>query len=201
MSGQRHVPATLPPGESLGIHCRGSWLGPGAGLDGYGCPHRASNPRTIQNVAKLSTHCCISVSNPKRCPGEMKPQLLTPLQRTHQTGLSRGCQAAAVTSRRCELIRRRFSYTGCVHTAVSNTVMYGQATHCSTPVHSHRRQSRPNEKEHYFRELCTVVGWVVSHLLCSVWQRTVRTPVLTQCFCGTDQNTCQLPARSEGASW
>ena len=50
---------------------------------------------------------------------------------SHRTGLSRGYQAAAVTSRRCELRRRRVSYRGCVHTAVSNMVMYGQATHCS----------------------------------------------------------------------
>jgi len=158
MGGQRHVPAALPPGDSLGIHCTGSWLGPGAGLDGYGCPHRASNPRTVQTVANLSTDCSISVSNPKRCPGQMKLQPLTPLRRTHRTGLSRGCQAATVTSRRCELRRRRLSYTGCVHTAVSNTVMYGQATHCSTRVRSHRRQFRPNEKEHYFRELCSCRG-------------------------------------------
>jgi hypothetical protein len=113
---QRHAPAALPPGEGLGIHCRGRWVGPGAGLDGYDCPHRASNPRTVQPVTNCSNDSDISVANPKRGPEEMTLQLLTPFQRTHRTGLSRGYQVAAVTSRRCELRRRRFLATRAVFT-------------------------------------------------------------------------------------
>ena len=34
MGGQRHTPATLPPGNRPGTHCIGGWVGPRAGLDG-----------------------------------------------------------------------------------------------------------------------------------------------------------------------
>jgi hypothetical protein len=34
MSGQRHAPAALCPGEMIpGTHCAGGWVGPTAGLD------------------------------------------------------------------------------------------------------------------------------------------------------------------------
>ena len=36
MSGQRHAPAALPLGKKPGTHCIGCWVGPRAGLDGYG---------------------------------------------------------------------------------------------------------------------------------------------------------------------
>jgi hypothetical protein len=144
-------------------------VGPEAGVDGYGCPHWASNPQTVQPVENCSTDCDDSIPNPKRGPGEKKLQLLTPFQRTHRTGPSRGYRAAAVTSRRCELRRRRFSYTGCVHAAVSNMVMYGQATHCSTPsratrVRSHRRQKRNTTSGN----CVLVLWWMVSQLLSCV---------------------------------
>jgi len=35
VGGQRHVPAALPPGKTWS-HCVGGWVGPRAGLDGYG---------------------------------------------------------------------------------------------------------------------------------------------------------------------
>jgi hypothetical protein len=40
VSGLRHAPAALPPGKRIGTHCIGDWVGPRAGLDGYGkfCP-------------------------------------------------------------------------------------------------------------------------------------------------------------------
>jgi hypothetical protein len=46
VGGQRHAPAALPPGKRPGTHCTGGWVGPTAGLDGYGKsrPHRDSIP-------------------------------------------------------------------------------------------------------------------------------------------------------------
>jgi hypothetical protein len=42
VGSQRHAPATLPPGKSLGTHCIGGWVGLRAGPDGCGKtrPHR-----------------------------------------------------------------------------------------------------------------------------------------------------------------
>ena len=34
--GQRHAQAALPPGKGSGTYCREGWVGPRAGLDGYG---------------------------------------------------------------------------------------------------------------------------------------------------------------------
>ena len=34
--GQSHALAALPPGKRPGTHCTGDWLGPFAGLDGFG---------------------------------------------------------------------------------------------------------------------------------------------------------------------
>ena len=36
VSGQQHAPAALYPRERPGTHCTGGWVGPRAGLDGYG---------------------------------------------------------------------------------------------------------------------------------------------------------------------
>ena len=38
VGGQRHAPATLPPGKT-GTHCIGGWVGPKAVLDGCGKSH------------------------------------------------------------------------------------------------------------------------------------------------------------------
>jgi hypothetical protein len=34
VDGKYHVPAALPPGETLFTHCAGGWVGPRAGLNG-----------------------------------------------------------------------------------------------------------------------------------------------------------------------
>ena len=34
VGGQRHAPATLPPGKRPGTHEKGGWMGLGAGLTG-----------------------------------------------------------------------------------------------------------------------------------------------------------------------
>jgi hypothetical protein len=46
VGSQRHAPAVLPPGKRPRTHCIGGWVGPKAGLDGYGKsrPHRDSIP-------------------------------------------------------------------------------------------------------------------------------------------------------------
>jgi hypothetical protein len=46
VGGHRHAPAAIYPQERPGIHCKGGWLGPRAGLDRCGkCrPHRDSIP-------------------------------------------------------------------------------------------------------------------------------------------------------------
>jgi hypothetical protein len=45
LRGLRYAPASLTPGKGLGVHCTGGWVGPGAGLEGYGKsrPHWRSN--------------------------------------------------------------------------------------------------------------------------------------------------------------
>jgi hypothetical protein len=46
VGGQRHALATLPPGKSAGALFIGGWVGPRAGLDGWGKSrlHRDSIP-------------------------------------------------------------------------------------------------------------------------------------------------------------
>jgi hypothetical protein len=46
VGGQRHAPATLPPGKRAGARFIGGWVGPGDYLDGFGKsrPHRDSIP-------------------------------------------------------------------------------------------------------------------------------------------------------------
>ena len=49
LGGQRHAPAALPPGKRHGTHCIGGWVGPRAGLKGYGKsrPHQVAIPTTL----------------------------------------------------------------------------------------------------------------------------------------------------------
>ena len=56
VSGQRHAPAALTPGE-IGTHCTGGWVGPRAGLDGCAKfrPPPGFDPRTVQPVASRYT--------------------------------------------------------------------------------------------------------------------------------------------------
>jgi len=44
--GQCHTPATLPLDTRPGTHCTGGWVGPRAGLDGWGksCPSQEVQP-------------------------------------------------------------------------------------------------------------------------------------------------------------
>jgi len=41
VGGKRNAPSALTPGKILGAYCIGGWVGPRAGLDGYGIsrPH------------------------------------------------------------------------------------------------------------------------------------------------------------------
>jgi len=36
LGGQHHAPATLPAGKTRITNCTGGWVGPRAGLNGYG---------------------------------------------------------------------------------------------------------------------------------------------------------------------
>ena len=36
VGGYRHAPVALPPGKRPGNHCIGGWVGPRAGLHGFG---------------------------------------------------------------------------------------------------------------------------------------------------------------------
>jgi hypothetical protein len=57
VGGQRHTPSALPPGKRPGTHCLRGWVGPRAGLDGYGKSHPPPgfDPRTVQPVASRYT--------------------------------------------------------------------------------------------------------------------------------------------------
>jgi len=57
VGGQRHAPAALPPGKGPGAICKGGWVGPRAGLDGWGksCSQLEYDPRTVQPVASRYT--------------------------------------------------------------------------------------------------------------------------------------------------
>ena len=56
VSGQQHAPAALYPHEKPGTHCTGSWVGPGAGLDGRKIlPPPGFDPRTIQPIVSRYT--------------------------------------------------------------------------------------------------------------------------------------------------
>jgi hypothetical protein len=53
-TGQSHAPAALPSGKKPGTEFTGGWVGPRAGLDGWGktCPPPPGfDPRTVQPVA------------------------------------------------------------------------------------------------------------------------------------------------------
>jgi hypothetical protein len=68
VSGQRHAPAALFPGErTSGTHCTGGWVGPRAGLDTEArekilCPCRGSNPDHAGRPARSQTLYCLSYS-------------------------------------------------------------------------------------------------------------------------------------------
>ena len=57
VGGQRQAPAALTPGNRLGTHCTGDWVGPTAGLDGCrkSRPTPGFDPRTVQSVASRYT--------------------------------------------------------------------------------------------------------------------------------------------------
>ena len=59
--GQRHAPATLPPGKITGTHCTGGWMGPRAGVDGCGKsrPPLGFDPRIVQPVASSCADCAV----------------------------------------------------------------------------------------------------------------------------------------------
>jgi hypothetical protein len=58
VGGQLHAPAALPSGKKPGTHCVGGWVGPRAGLDGWGKsppPPPEFDSRTVQPVASRYT--------------------------------------------------------------------------------------------------------------------------------------------------
>jgi hypothetical protein len=60
MCGQRQVLVALPPGNRLGTHCTGGWMGPRACLDGHreSRPYRHSIPDRPANSESLyRLHC------------------------------------------------------------------------------------------------------------------------------------------------
>jgi len=50
VGGQRHAPAAFPPGKRPGTHCIGGWVGPRAGLGGFG----KSRPTGIRSPDRLA---------------------------------------------------------------------------------------------------------------------------------------------------
>jgi len=60
------TPRPLYPRERPGTHCIAGWMGPWAGLDGWGksCPSPGFDPRTIQPVAIRYTDCAILAHPP-----------------------------------------------------------------------------------------------------------------------------------------
>jgi hypothetical protein len=71
VGGQRQAPATLPLGKRHGAHCIGGWMGPGAGLDGWGKSrtHRdsISGPSSHLTIlgARRVTRCKFHTVNPQ----------------------------------------------------------------------------------------------------------------------------------------
>jgi hypothetical protein len=57
VGGQRHAPAALPPGKRPCTHCKGEWVGPRTGVDGFGKFRRPPgfDLRTVQPVASRCT--------------------------------------------------------------------------------------------------------------------------------------------------
>ena len=57
VGGQRHAPATLPPGKKPRTHCTEGLVGHRAGLDGCGKvrPPPGFDPRTVQPIASHYT--------------------------------------------------------------------------------------------------------------------------------------------------
>jgi len=63
--GYRHASAALPPGKRPDTNCTEGWMGPRAGLDGYGkiSPLQGFDPRTVQPAA--SPHTEYSIQTPR----------------------------------------------------------------------------------------------------------------------------------------
>ena len=61
------TPRPLYPQERPGTHCTGGWLGPSAGLDGYGKsrPRPGFDPRTVQPVAGRYSDRAIPLRHPR----------------------------------------------------------------------------------------------------------------------------------------
>ena len=61
--GQRHAPAVVLQGKRPGTHCGGGWVGPRAGLDGFGKsrprPPTGFDPRIGRPVASRYIDCAI----------------------------------------------------------------------------------------------------------------------------------------------
>jgi hypothetical protein len=57
LGGQRHVGAALYPRNNPGTNCKGSWVGPRAGLNGCGKsrPPPGFDPHIVQPVASRYT--------------------------------------------------------------------------------------------------------------------------------------------------
>ena len=70
VGGQRHVPGALTPAQWPGTRCIGGWVGPRAGMDGWGKsrPPPGFDPRTVHPVASRYTdwdipaHCLLSLT-------------------------------------------------------------------------------------------------------------------------------------------
>jgi hypothetical protein len=62
VDGQLHAPAALPSVKTPGSHCTKSWMGPRAGLDGYGQshPHWGSNPGRTSPYTSRRMDCAIA---------------------------------------------------------------------------------------------------------------------------------------------
>ena len=60
VGSQRHAPPAWPLGRP-GTHCIGGWVGPRAGLDGYGKSRSPPglDPRTAQPIGSRYTDCAI----------------------------------------------------------------------------------------------------------------------------------------------
>jgi hypothetical protein len=66
VGGQRHALAALPPRKGPDTHCIGGWVGPRAGLDGYGKsrPPSEFDPQPAKPGASRYTDCAIPAHPP-----------------------------------------------------------------------------------------------------------------------------------------
>ena len=54
VSGYLHAPPALPPGRNPGRHCIGGWVGPRAGLDGFGKREKSLFPVDVRTPDHLA---------------------------------------------------------------------------------------------------------------------------------------------------